>query len=223
MIENNKKDQHIGIRLIEFRKRSNTKMPAVSAAIGVPKETLYKWEKGTKPSNMNEYFRLKSYLDRMEMKEEEYKMDNEAKKPITIRLPLDIDRPPVYNIDGTLATGTIFLFNDVPQLIVERVNLPFLGTVEGAIEVTGASMEPTFKNGDRIAINRLRYFQILDWGRCYYIINKNLKGTLRRVYRGEGGLQLLSDHPNQTLFPPIERTWDQIVAVLEIVGTANKL
>lgn len=223
MTKDNKTNQHIGTRLSQFRERSNIKMPAISTAIGIPKETLYKWEHGTNPRDVNDYFKLKAYLDAVEMKEDEYEMGLEAKKPTTIRLPLTVDQPPVYDSDGRTAAGTILIFNGEPQLIVERMNAPFMGTVEGAIDVTGDSMEPTIKHGCRIAIHRLSDFRILDWGRCYYVINKNLKGIVRRVYPCEGGIQLVSDHPNKSVYPPIERSWDQIIAVLEIVGTADKL
>ena len=48
-------DSLIGIRLKAYRKRTGTKMPSISRAISIPPETLYKWEKGTKPSDINEY------------------------------------------------------------------------------------------------------------------------------------------------------------------------
>jgi len=224
MINTNKTDQHIGTRLSQFRERSGMKMPAIAALTGIPKETLYKWEKGTKPSDINDYFRLKAYLDKMENKLDDEQWALESQKPITIRLPLlNVDHPPVYDTDGRIAAGTVLIMNDEPQLIVERINAPFLGTVEGVIEITGSDMEPTIKNGCRIAIHRLKDYRMLNWGRCYYIINKNLKGIVRRVYPCEGGIQLVSDHPNKAVYPPIERAWDQIVTVLEIVGTADKL
>jgi glycine dehydrogenase subunit 2 len=55
----------IGIRLKEFRERKKIKMPAIEAATGISKENLYKWEKGTKPSDVNDYLKLKAYLDEM--------------------------------------------------------------------------------------------------------------------------------------------------------------
>ena len=222
-MENNNYEQDLGTRLKQFRQRSNKKMPEISAVVKIAKETLYKWEKGTKPSDVNEYRKLEAYLEEMEKQDVEYKMEIDTKRPITIRLPLDIHKPPIYNTEGTLATGTILIFNDEPQLIVERVNIPYLGAVEGAIQITGNSMEPTFKNGSRIAICRLKDIRLLDSGRCYFIINKNLRGMARRVYQSEGGLQLVSDHPDKSLFPPIERSWDQIETVLEIVGNIDKL
>src|SRR5687768_4024772 len=56
----------IGIRLKEFRKRTNIKMPVIAAATGISKENLYKWEKGTKPSDFKLYNKLVAYLDKME-------------------------------------------------------------------------------------------------------------------------------------------------------------
>ena len=56
----------IGNRLKEFRKRKNIKMPAIAEATGISKENLYKWEKGTKPSDFELYNKLVKYLDKME-------------------------------------------------------------------------------------------------------------------------------------------------------------
>ena len=55
--------------------------------------------------------------------------------------------------------------------LVDRINAPFLGKGEGVIEVIGDSMAPTFINGCRIVIIRLNVYRILEWGKCYYIID----------------------------------------------------
>lgn len=213
----------IGQRLKEFRERTKIKIPTIAAETGIAKENLYKWEKGTKPSDVNDFFKLQSYLDRMEMKEDEFDMELEAQKPHTLRIHLNINEPPVDNTDNRVTSGTIIVIEGTPQIIVERISAPFLGQLEGAIEVTGDSMAPTFKHGTRIAIRRLPDIKILVWGNCYYIININMTGLARRVYPCTGGILLVSDHQDQTLFPPIERPWDQILSILEIVGTVNKL
>ena len=46
-------------------------MPAIALATGIAKETLYKWEKGTKPGNIEDFYKLKVYLDKMEGKLED--------------------------------------------------------------------------------------------------------------------------------------------------------
>lgn len=218
-----KPSMEIGQRLKEFRERTKIKMPTIALATGITKENLYKWEKGTKPSDVNDFLRVKSFLDRMEMKEDELQMKFEMQKPHTLQIPLSTNLPPAFNTENNLASGTVCLINEEPHIIAERMNAPFLGQLEGAVEVNNDSMSPTIQAGTRIAIRRLTDLKLLDGGGCYYIINKNLTGMARRVYPCEGGIRLVADHPDQTLYPPMERRWEQILAVLEIVGTVNKL
>jgi phage repressor protein C with HTH and peptisase S24 domain len=217
-------DYHIGQRLKAFREQTKIKMPAIAALTGIAKETLYKWEKGTKPSDINDYFRLKSYLDKMENKLEEEQLDMEYRKPATLRLPLNRDRAAIPQTDGKAAAGTILFANDEPELIVDRINAPFLGPVEGIVEVSGESMAPTFTNGCRVAITRLNNYRILDWGWHYYIIDKNWQGYVRRVYPGEteSSLCLVADNPNQDKFPPIQRQWEHIEAIFRVIAAIWK-
>lgn len=212
-------DYEIGKRLREFRERSNIKMPAIAASTGIAKETLYKWERGTRPSDINEYLKLKAYLDKMEDKVEEDVLGFEARKPATLRLPLNTNRLPVPQADGKAVAGTIVFSNNEPELIVYRVNAPFLGLAEGVIPVFDESMAPLFRNGCGVAIVRLKFMQQLHWGYHYYIIDKNWHGIVRRIYPGEEGndIKLVSDNPDQ--YPPFQRSWDQITAVFRIVAT----
>lgn len=213
-------DHNLAQRLKAFRERTKIKMPAIALLTGIAKETLYKWEKGTKPSDLNDYFRLKAYLDEMENQFHEEQLEREIQKPATLRLPLNLNLLPAPQTDGKAAAGTITFFNDEPELIVDRINAPFLGPVDGVIEVTGESMAPTFGNGCRVGIIRLNDSRILNWGLHYYIIDKNWQGIIRRVYKGEteNSLLLVSDNPDQHLFPPIQRIWEQIEAVFKITA-----
>jgi phage repressor protein C with HTH and peptisase S24 domain len=212
---------NIGQRLKEFRERSNTKMPSIAAITGIKKETLYKWEKGTKPSDINDYFKLKAHLDLMENKLEDEIIEFENKKPSTLRLPLNHRKAATPQTDGKVAAGTVIFFENEPELIVDRINAPFLGLVEGAIEVTGSSMEPTFPNGCRVIITRLNNIRVLDNGKYYLIIDTNWQGIIRRVYQGnkENSFRLVSDNPDQLKYPPIERSLDQIEAIF-LVGAS---
>jgi transcriptional regulator with XRE-family HTH domain len=214
----------IGARLREFRIRSYIKMPAIAAATGIAKETLYKWEKGTKPSNIHDYFTLKNYLDKMEgrLEVEAYELEN--RKPATLRLPFNPNRLPIPQTEGKAAAGAVISTETGPELIVDRINSPCLGMAEGLIEVIGDSMAPTLINGCRIVIARLKNDRLLNWGNCYYIIDHNWQGNVRRVYRGQTGnnIQLIADNPNQLKFPPLERTWDEIAAIFKIIASINK-
>src|SRR5690348_9590691 len=109
----------IGVRLREFRIQSNIKMPAITAATGIAKETLYKWEKGTRPSSLEDYFILKNYLDKMEGKLEVEAFELENKRPATLALPFNSNQPPIPQTDGKFAAGTVVVTDERPELIVD--------------------------------------------------------------------------------------------------------
>jgi len=213
--------EHIGIRLKKFRENSKIKMPAIATITGIAMGTLYKWERGTKPSDINEYFRLKSYLDRMENKLEEELWNFECQNPTTLRLPFNRNRPPVLQTEGKAAAGTIIFINNEPELIVDRINAPFLGEGEGVVEVIGESMAPTFINGCRIVIVRLNDYRILEWGKYYYIIDNNWQGVVRRIYQGDlpNTVRMVSDSSFQEKYPPIQLQWEQIKAILRVTAS----
>ena len=215
---------HIGLRLKEFRQNEKITMAVVSAATGIIKETLYKWEKGTKPSDFGECLKLKAYLDEMQNKQEENLLELEAKKPATLRLPLTSNRKPVVQSDGIAAAGTVILCNEEPELIVDRIYAPCLGNIDGMVEVKGNSMEPTYKSGSRVAISRLNNHKILEWGHCYFILDKNWQGIVRRVYKSDtqNRIKLVSDYPDQSLFPPFYRSWNEIVAIFKVNACITK-
>jgi hypothetical protein len=193
-------------------------MPFIAALTGIAKETLYKWEKGTKPSDINDYFKLKMCLDKLENKQEEESFEIENKQPATLRLPLMNAGPAIPQSDGKAASGTVIFSNNEPELIVDRINVPCLGTVEGSIEIIGNSMEPFFCNGCRIAITRLSEYRSLEPDQYYFIIDINWQGIVRWVYQGEkdNSIRLVADNPDQLRYPPIERSLDQIKAILKV-------
>ncbi|WP_205514317.1 S24 family peptidase [Longitalea arenae] len=193
-------------------------MPAIAASTGITKGTLYKWEKGTRPSNLEEYSKLKWYLDAMENKLEIERLDQEDKKPATLRLPLKSGKPASPQVDGKAAAGTIVITDNEPELIVDRITAPFLGPAEGVVEVVGQSMEPTYINGCRIVISRLKDYRNLHWGLYYYIIDTNWHAIVRRVYEAgnQNSLRLVADNPDQLRYPPIEISMDQIEAIFKV-------
>lgn len=79
----------------------------------------------------------------------------ESQNSSTLRLSLKSSHPAAPQANGIAASATVIFTNSEPELIVDRINAPFMDYVEGAIEVTGNSMEPTFNNGCRIAISRI--------------------------------------------------------------------
>jgi hypothetical protein len=226
-------DALIGKRLKEFRTRTGRKMSAISIATGIKTDTLYKWEKGTRPSNVAEYHALLQYLDRMESVQENWFLNEPGSqaiaynipKPAFMRLSLRHPGKPVPVNNGNVSPGTVTLINDEPQLIVDFLEAPFLGLVEGVIDVVGDSMSPTFKSGSKVAIVRLQDPTILNWGEYYYIIDKNLQGLVRRVGpdKTDNSIVLMPDNPDTEKYPPIIRRWEQIVAIFKVMANICRL
>jgi phage repressor protein C with HTH and peptisase S24 domain len=160
----------------------------------------------------------------MENNLEEELLEYEYQKPATLRLPFNRNRLAIPQTEGKAAAGTVISVNNEPELVVDRIHAPFLGEVEGVIEVSGESMAPTFINGCRVALIRLNDHRLLQWGLYYYIIDKNWQGIVRRVYQGEtkSSIRLVSDHPNQEKFPPIQCNWEHIEAIFRVKAGVMK-
>ena len=47
----------------EFRQRFRFSMPQLAEKTGVPKENLYKWEKGTKPTDIEAFHKLVKFME----------------------------------------------------------------------------------------------------------------------------------------------------------------
>jgi hypothetical protein len=200
-------------------------MPEISRATGIAKDNLYKWERGAKPSDVLLYNKLNDYLDKVELaagdgsvSEAVMEYKNQFRRVATMRVPLEGDGKPAPYLTGNIAAGTVVLVNEKPELIVDRIDAQCLGEVDGLVEITNESMEPTFSKGSRIAITRLKNQRLLDWGECYYLIDKNWQSSIKRIYPGESSekIQLVSDNPDRTKYPPYEREWSQIETICKV-------
>jgi phage repressor protein C with HTH and peptisase S24 domain len=220
----------IGKRLKEFRERTRTKMPLIAVATGISKESLYKWEKGTKPSDFNLYKTLVEYLDKMDNSPELLNEDprvnssrpvkhNTPTKLTGIWLSRDEESIPLY--DSSIAPGTIITQNDQPMLIAWRIDAPFIGEVDGAIPVVGNSMEPEFKSGSWIAIKKLRFTKIINAGNVYYVIDKNHGGVLRRVRPGSENNSIILTAENQKHGETV-RKMDDVLAIFSMEAVIGK-
>jgi transcriptional regulator with XRE-family HTH domain len=219
----------IGDRLKQFRRRKNIKMPAIAAATGISKENLYKWEKGTKPSDFALYNKLVEYLDKMEnapdfVYEEPKSNDNQVKQTtpsLFTAIFLSNDEEAFALADNNAIPGSTIIINDKPVLITWRVDAPVIGNVDGVIPVTGDSMEPKFKSGNWIALKKLRYTKIINAGYYYYVVDKNLTGLLRRVQpASENNSIILIAENNQ--YPEIVRKMDDVLAIFSVEAVIVK-
>jgi transcriptional regulator with XRE-family HTH domain len=220
----------IGKRLKEFRKRKNIKMPAIAAATGISKENLYKWEKGTKPSDFDQLQTLIEYINNMDTAPdrvaEDPKLINKKAKPSSSTFLTGIflsqDEESVLLYDNNAAPGNVIVINKQPILVASRIDAPVIGDVDGVIPVTGDSMEPRFRSGNFIAIKKLRFTRIINAGAFYYIVDKNHIGLIRRVRpAGEtNSIILISENGND--YPETTRRMDEILAIFSIEAVIFK-
>jgi transcriptional regulator with XRE-family HTH domain len=218
-------DNFIGTRLKEFREKTNIKMPEIARETRISKENLYKWEKGVKPSDIDEYNRLKNYLDKKEGVNEyvlnEPVAEYKTSKSLLICIFLTQDEENQRYTEENALPGSVIEIKGHPALIAYR-NDPVIGEADGLVTVTGESMEPRFKSGSLIAIKKVKYTNIINAGYDYYIIDRNGKGLLRKVKASDetNGLALASE--NETDYPTITRKWDDILAIFSIEAVVTK-
>ena len=151
-------------------------------------------------------------------------MVSATEKALKYRISLKENRKPVPMYNVKAAAGTIALVQDEHELIVEYLDVPFVGMVDGAIEVVGESMLPTLCPGARAAVKKLEDKTLLNWGEVYYVIDANYEGYVKRLYPGSDDtfITLKSDNPNAGLYPPIARKWEHIVAIFKVKADITK-
>lgn len=221
----------IGKRLKEFRKRKNIKMPALAAATGISKENLYKWEKGTKPSDFDQLKVLIEYIEKMDNGPDQVVEDpklintKKGKAAATTFLTgifLSQDEESLLLHDNNVAPGNVIIINKQPILVASRIDAPVIGEVDGVIPVTGESMEPRFRSGNWIAIKKLRFIKIINAGFFYFIIDKNHTGLIRRVRPSGENNSIILTAENTKDYPEITRKMDEILAIFSIEAVIFK-
>jgi len=121
---------------------------------------------------------------------------------------------PVFDIKAS--AGRAILFNDRPEIIADYVDIPFIGKSDGVIEIVGASMNPTYVNGTRIAVRKLEDKQLIYPNECYYIIDVNYDGRVKRLIKSEKPDHIILRSDNKD-YPDVELPWEKIVSVCKIL------
>lgn len=141
-----------------------------------------------------------------------------------MRLALKYSRAPIPVTNTKAAAGSVILYNDEPEIILEYVEIPFVGNTDGAIEVVGESMYPTLKNGSRIAVAKIEDKTLIHPGYIYYILDKNHQGVVKRLYKGkdENHIKLSSDNPDKETYPPYELHLSKVLAIFKVQADITK-
>jgi phage repressor protein C with HTH and peptisase S24 domain len=209
-----------GLRLHLEKEKLTVK--EVASVIGIPAPRIYKWLQGESSPKTDDAETLKQYLFVRKSSNGESGIEEvQTKRPVKLHFLFTEKRIYPANQEQEDA-GTITTYNNSPSIILEYIDAPFIGAVEGVVEVTGDSMVPTLKPGDRLAIKQLADIKLLLWGEIYYIVDKNFQGVVRRVYEMDGGLLLMGDNEDQKKYPPVKRMWNQLEAVFKVKADITK-
>jgi len=214
----------IGKRLKAFRLRTNIKMPAIAEATNISKENLYKWERGTKPSDIVKYNRLVAYIEEMEKKFADGLEDVEAlhtkkvqESPVSILIGIYISENakalPLSADSGV--PGNIINVNEKPVLIVRRNDCSIIGAVDGLILVTGESLDRRYARGSWIAVRKLKFIHIINDGYYYYVIDKNLQAIVGKVRHSAADNSIALYGQNEE-HAGINRSMDDILAIFSV-------
>lgn len=211
-------------RLKAFRQRWNIKMPTIAAATGISKENLYKWEKGTKPSDIEQYNKLVAYFDEMEKK------FADGLEYVELFHTEKVQEPPAYILGIYISEnakalplsaasgvpGNIIIVNEKPVLIVRRNDCSIIGAVDGLIQVTGECLDRRYTSGSWIAVRKLKFMHIINDGYYYYVIDKNLQAIVGKVRHSAADNSIALYGQNGGDHAGINRTMDDILAIFSV-------
>jgi transcriptional regulator with XRE-family HTH domain len=155
------------------------------------------------------------------LKEDMFKFETLSKHQ-KLRLSLKNNTKPIPVSNTKAAAGMVQLVNDEPELILDYIDAPFIGIVDGVVECVGHSMYPVFPNGSRIAVRKLEDKTLIQPGEFYYLIDTNYEGYVKRLYAEEDGLVLSSENPDKQKYPPFKRKWSQIVSLFKVKADITK-
>lgn len=190
----------------------------LSKESGIPSYRIYKWIDGKAAPKEEDSQKLKNWL----ASAREGRVVDQVPEFTKFRTSL-FDNCLTPLIDGP-AAGTIEKIDGDAVIFLDYLKAPFIGEIDGAIEVTGDAMIPTFIPGSRIAIQRLDDPKIFYQGEIYFLIDANLFGIVRRMYEGEGAgtVLLVADNPDRNKYPAVKRSWNDIKAVFKVKADINR-
>lgn len=197
-------------------------MRKVAAAIGLSMTSLYKWEAGTRCSNVDQFLALETYLDTVELGIVRDDFTIEKRKTHRVSLPFDASRPENPHYDNNVSSGSVLSGTSGPELIVDRILAPSLGNIEGMVEVCSDNMEPTIKKGDRIGIVRLPSIDYAYPGNVYYVVDDNLLCYVLRIATEVTNNELLLLSDNKDKYPPMRLGRQRIIGLFKVVAVIEK-
>lgn len=183
----------IGTKLKNFRRRYGISMPLIAAATGLPKESMYKWEKGTRPMDFEQVKKLEAFLEREERR---------------LKATLAYD-----DAGAETEKDTIGIMIRSSQALVE---------VDYVVSYTDECMAPFYKPGCRLCLREVANPRKLIWGTIYYFADIHNQEMLRRVFPGEDANEVRLTSSLPVDYPEIIRRYDELKTVFEVVAILLK-
>lgn len=164
------------------------------------------------------------------LKGQEEVLDTESKlnvKPLnetrSIEPIKEIQSIPLYNIVAT--AGIKEFIDNSSQFATEFIQIPNIPTCDGAIHISGNSMEPILKSGEIVAYKMLSpSLDNVIYGRIYivsYVIDGDANVVVKRIERSEAGepyIKLSSENP---IHKPVDIDFRRVNALASIKASIN--
>jgi phage repressor protein C with HTH and peptisase S24 domain len=205
-------------KIKKYREENNVSMPDLSRATGISKENLYKWEKGTKPTDFEAVRKLQNILEsnwkdlQIELiRNGDQTLNTVSENPETYiqkRRNLKIDSSTSFKVPLVSVKARAGYVNDYDNIDLinnlDKYAIPpgvsHIGAIWRYFEVDGDSMEPQLSSGDYILCSQVPQE---DWENVkdfyVYVIVTETNLLIKRIFvKSEKEWVLISDNETHT-------------------------
>lgn len=174
---------NLGTQLREIRKRKGLSVADLESAWLIPKDRIYKWEKGTMPTDPRDYLKVESFITTgiLETVPLLNEIDNQR-----ITRTAGIERSgnvAYYDVDFTAGEGFASMVSE--HRPTYNMDIPGFGGCI-AFNVYGDSMEPRLKSGSVVFGRKIEEWrEHLEYGQVYGIVMKDERRYLKYIRKAE--------------------------------------
>lgn len=167
----------------KYRELNNVSMPLLASVSGISKESLYKWEKGTKPTDFNLVNKLKIILEsdwktlhNDYLNQNNLGSNNVSKNYLQHRRDLKNNQTkklvPIYETEFTAGMIELIKTNSSAN-ILGYINIKEFEDCDAVVTCKNNSMAAKINPGDWVGIRRIYEMDDIELGGIYGIVTKN--------------------------------------------------